>query len=291
MEQQGEETPGQCLAAPRQGDWFQSVRGRRIYPLDPRSEDVDVEEIAHALSFVCRFGGHVLGDKPYSVAEHSVYVSRCVAETHPELALVGLLHDAPEAYLGDVIRPLKRGLLEVGAAYADAEHAWARVIGVALGLGNALAELPAAVKVADDRVLMAERRALLAPPPAPWRERDYQPYAGAIIRWSPREARERFLAEYLALAMIERPWWVSWWSAGSFTLATPWWVSGERLHGQESICAAVMAKTVEGARDVIRRAHDAGGEGLEFRFEEPRLPSWTPYSDRFPRAKWMRWPT
>ena len=62
----------------RRGYWFQSLKGRRIYPLDPHPEDVDVEEIAHVLSRICRYGGHVPGKFPYSVAQHSIYVQQCV---------------------------------------------------------------------------------------------------------------------------------------------------------------------------------------------------------------------
>lgn len=180
---------------PRKGDWFQSLNGKKIYPLDPRVEDVDLDEVAHGLSNICRFGGQIR--RFYSVAQHSVYVSRCVAETVPGFALAALLHDAPEAYLGDVIRPLKRGGA-VTQAWLDAEDSWAVVIGEALGLD--IGNLPPEVKVADDRVLMAERRDLLAQPPEAWRERGYLAWDQKIDRsWEPAEAKRRFLLEYRAL--------------------------------------------------------------------------------------------
>lgn len=87
------------------GNWLQTYTGKRFYPLDPRPEDVDIRDIAHALGCIPRFGGHTL--VPYTVAEHSVFVSRICP---PELAFYGLMHDATEAYLGDMVRPLKNDL-------------------------------------------------------------------------------------------------------------------------------------------------------------------------------------
>jgi uncharacterized protein len=87
----------------RKGDWMQTYSGRKFYPMDPREEEIDIEDIAHALSMICRYGGHTKAF--YSVAEHCVLVaSRC-----PEgLELLGLLHDAAEAYIQDFISPIKK---------------------------------------------------------------------------------------------------------------------------------------------------------------------------------------
>jgi hypothetical protein len=99
----------------RRGDWMQTFTGRAFYPLDPRPEDIDPVDIAHALSLICRYGGH--SSRFYSVAEHCVLMSHAVA---PEHALWALLHDATEAYLGDMIRPLKRsGRFTAGPASRD----------------------------------------------------------------------------------------------------------------------------------------------------------------------------
>lgn len=75
--------------------------------LDPKIEDIDIEDIASALSKLCRFNGHC--SIPFSVAEHSVYVSRYLEKQnlHRDFARVGLLHDAAEAYIGDMVTPLK----------------------------------------------------------------------------------------------------------------------------------------------------------------------------------------
>ncbi len=76
--------------------------GKFIEPLNPQWEDIEIEDIAHGLSNICRYGGQC--SEFYSVAQHSVYVSY---NCKPDNALNGLLHDGSEAYLGDVPRPIK----------------------------------------------------------------------------------------------------------------------------------------------------------------------------------------
>jgi len=82
--------------------WMQTYLGKRYWPLDPKPGDVFIEDIAHALAMQCRFNGH--SSSHYSVAQHSVLVSNVLPDN---LKLQGLLHDAAEAYLGDVIKPIK----------------------------------------------------------------------------------------------------------------------------------------------------------------------------------------
>ena len=90
----------------RHGNWMRTFTGKRYYPIDPRAEDVELEDIAHSLSMQCRYCGH--SSRFYSVAEHSVHVSYMVPQEH---ALAGLFHDATEAYLHDISRPLKGHLV------------------------------------------------------------------------------------------------------------------------------------------------------------------------------------
>ena len=85
------------MKALRNGSWLQTYTGIQFWPLDPRPEEIDIQDIAHALSLLCRFNGHC--QRFYSVAEHSVHVSTILA---PEFGLWGLLHDAAEAYLSDI---------------------------------------------------------------------------------------------------------------------------------------------------------------------------------------------
>src|ERR1017187_2988058 len=110
-----------------------------------------VEDIAHALAHRCRFGGHA--SKFYSVAEHSVHVSQLYL---PEHALWGLLHDASEAYLVDLPRPLK--LLPEFAPYREAECQLQRAVAVRFGLPP---YQPASVTEADDTMLWIEAHSLL----------------------------------------------------------------------------------------------------------------------------------
>ena len=81
------------LSTSRNGDWLQTFTGKAFFPLDPRPEEMDIFDIAHALSNLCRYGGHC--NKFYSVAEHSVLVSiLCRLYYGEQVALQGLLHDA-----------------------------------------------------------------------------------------------------------------------------------------------------------------------------------------------------
>lgn len=173
----------------RSGNWFLSVKGRQLYPLDLRPEDVDIEEIAHSLAHQCRFQGHA--KEFYSVGEHSVRLSLQLPE---ELALCGLLHDSMESYCGDMIRPLKRSLPEYQAIE---DRIW---LAIAERFGLSV-ELPPEIKVADNRMLQTERRDLLAPHTWSWAEDQIAdpgalPYDFRIHPWSPVAARARFLHEF-----------------------------------------------------------------------------------------------
>lgn len=91
--------------------WIQTHTGRAFDLLEPRSEDVNVADIAHALSRINRFSGHTHGE-PYSVAHHSMLVADLLASwgAPPAIVREGLLHDAGEAYYGDITSPVKRAM-------------------------------------------------------------------------------------------------------------------------------------------------------------------------------------
>ena len=117
--------------------------------LEPDASLVTTEVLAKALSKLCRFTGHT--SKFYSVAQHSVLVSRLVT---PDLARWGLYHDAAEAFLGDVASPLKQLLPD----YKAIERRVERALWESLGLYG---PLPREVKLADMSALLAERDALM----------------------------------------------------------------------------------------------------------------------------------
>lgn len=79
------------------------MSGKRVDPFNMKADDIDIQDISHSLSMQCRYNGHL--GRFYSVAEHCVLVSQLVPA---EQKLWGLLHDATEAYVGDLISPIKR---------------------------------------------------------------------------------------------------------------------------------------------------------------------------------------
>jgi 5'-deoxynucleotidase YfbR-like HD superfamily hydrolase len=170
---------------------MQTCSGKQFWPLDPRADEVSIIDIAHALSMICRFGGHC--EQFYSVAEHSVHVSLIVP---PELALLGLLHDATEAYVLDVPRPLKPALV----GYKDIENGVWAAIAEKFGLPL---EMPAAIKDADNAVLLAEAAAIMKSHPALWNIPG-EPADVDIRCWSPIEARGRFILRFAELTASDR---------------------------------------------------------------------------------------
>ena len=103
-------------------NYLKTVSGRNIDPFNINPEDIDIQDIAQSLSMQCRYNGHT--KKFYSVAEHSVLVSQVLPDEHK---LWGLLHDASEAYVGDLISPVKHKIdsfisLENNIQKAVAQH-------------------------------------------------------------------------------------------------------------------------------------------------------------------------
>ena len=162
-------------------DWIQTFSGRPFFPLAPRAEDVDIRDIAHALSLNCRFNGHCRSF--YSVAEHSVRVSR---EVPAGMELMALLHDAAEAYLTDVPRPIKQHLPQ----FSEIEERLLRVIFARFGQ---YWPAPHAVWLADDTLLATEARDLMSPPPEPW-NLSAAPLAERIVPVTAEQAERLFLA-------------------------------------------------------------------------------------------------
>lgn len=177
----------------RKGDYCETYTGKRFYPFDPRAEDVCIEDIAHALSMQCRFGGHCA--RFYSVAQHSVFVSK-MADTllhvNPkrfyEVAMWGLFHDAAEAYFVDVPRPIKQSIPE----YAAIEERIMAVIIQAFGLTPGR---PVTVDVFDEVALATEARDLMPSSGAHWKLR-FPPHSDFIQPVLMQAARDQFMFRF-----------------------------------------------------------------------------------------------
>lgn len=143
----------------RRGDWIQTYSGVHFFPFDPQPCEIHIADIAHALSNICRFTGHVR--QFYSVAEHCVHVSHIC---HPDDAMWGLLHDASEAYICDIARPIKQRPDLAG--YCQSEKHLQSMIARRFGLSEVE---PASVGVADKMMLGIEARDLMHSDPC-WRK-------------------------------------------------------------------------------------------------------------------------
>lgn len=160
----------------------------------PESSYIDIDTIAHALSNICRFTGHV--DFFYSVSQHSVLVSYLVP---PEYAMEGLMHDAGEAYIGDVATPLKAMLSDYKTIEHRVEEAVFRRFGLPIVMHPS-------VKQGDLRAIATERRDLMpeAIDGLPWECLDgIEPYPEKIIPLSPEDAKKLFLARYYELKNLK----------------------------------------------------------------------------------------
>lgn len=140
----------------RLGDWMQTYTGVAFYPMDPRPEEISIYDIAHALANICRYGGH--SRYFYSVAEHSCLVSEFVSEAQKFDAL---MHDAAEAYVGDMVRPLKLSMPE----FCSVENKIRTVIAEKFGIS---AVTSPEIHLVDTRILLDERDLVLGIPPQSW---------------------------------------------------------------------------------------------------------------------------
>lgn len=172
----------------RDAAWIQTHSGRRFNPTKPNPNAIVIQDIAHALSMQCRFSGHCR--KFYSVAQHSVLVSYICDSAD---ALWGLLHDASEAYLVDVPRPLKRsGKFN---AYIEFETQMQEAICRRFGLPF---QEPPSVKKADTVLLATEARDLMAPLHPDWVQ-PVDPLPFLIEPWGPDKAKDMFMKRFFEL--------------------------------------------------------------------------------------------
>lgn len=177
-----------CTIDAKRGSWFLTYTGKRVFPGDPRPEDFCIEDVAHGLSLMCRFGGQCRTF--YSVAQHSVLVSQICTEAPFE----GLMHDADEGVgMLDCIRPLKILLPD----YQKIQSNFMAAICKKFRLPTKFHEQ---VKWADNVLLMTERRDLICVHEESWDpENKYPPLKQRIIPWSHKKAEREFLKRFKEL--------------------------------------------------------------------------------------------
>jgi hypothetical protein len=157
--------------------YITTYTGRKFWPLNPRAEDVNLIDICHALSNMCRFTGHVI--EFYSVAEHSCRVHDILP---PEHRLAGLLHDAPEYVLSDLAKPTKSQ--PEMTEFCDAEDRLMDIIAQKYGFEFPFHE---SIKEADSILFYTERRDLM--PLSDMTLNGYKPLPARITPWRPVEAK------------------------------------------------------------------------------------------------------
>lgn len=156
--------------------------------MDPLPHEVNIEDIAHSLSMLCRFNGHM--ERFYSVAEHSVYVSQLVTGKNQ---IWGLLHDAAEAYLSDVPSPVKKHLPQ----FKEIENGLQKIIAIHFNLSPAI---PPEVKHADMVLLATEKKVLMKPEPDSWGELPAPSNKITIAALPPDMAKALFIKRFRELS-------------------------------------------------------------------------------------------
>jgi RNAse (barnase) inhibitor barstar len=178
--------PEREMEDPRGDGWFVTSSGEKFFPLNPNVHEIQIKDIAFALSNICRFGGHV---EFYSVAEHCCHVSDACP---PALKFLGLMHDATEAYMGDMVRPLKQQM----DFYREVEDMLWNVVARAFNLPLSVEQ----VKIYDNRALLAERNYLMVEGPNTrdwyWDHAGLKPLDCQIKCWPPQVARREFMNRY-----------------------------------------------------------------------------------------------
>jgi hypothetical protein len=161
-----------------------------------KPEHICLEDIAHSLAQQCRYAGHT--SVHYSTAEHCVLISQWM-EDHGwrlDMCFGGLMHDAHEAYTGDISRPVQRALGEQASMVLKAlQGRLDAAIAGRYGFNQQLLYTNA-VKMCDTRILNDERKALLGEEAQDWGLGQHMPLGVVIRAWSPAVAEVRFLDRF-----------------------------------------------------------------------------------------------
>lgn len=185
--------------------WQRMLSGRRLDLLDPSPLDIEIEDIAHGLARVARWNGQTTGRWAYSVAEHSLLVERIMLTRRKTLAqrwrLAGLLHDAAEYVIGDMITPFKT---VIGSDYKTVEARIQSAVHIRFGLPPILPDdVTATIKRADKIAAFIEATQLAGFSKAESARLFGSPGAAGEIRLSPcapDEVGKMFLSRFRLLA-------------------------------------------------------------------------------------------
>lgn len=189
--------------------WIETHGGSQFHLLAPRLEEINARDIAYALAGIGRYNGHFrrVGGRIYTVAEHSCHISDKIAEAVRDPSspyyladeldqliaqLTGLCHDAAEAYIGDMTRPLKVKM----TAFKDVEARIDAVIAQAFGTTF---PLPPIVKEFDTRILVDERAQGMSLSNNKWATDELKPLGVTVQWWSTDDAEEQFTIRFKAL--------------------------------------------------------------------------------------------
>ena len=179
--------------------WFHTFKGHLIdLSRHPQTWTIDADDISNALSKICRWGGQL--NEFYSVAQHSVLMAREAPSL--DLQRACLLHDATEAYLGDVISPIKKAMLAAGAMfYKDLEHRLHRMLEARYGLEKYALTSPE-IKDLDLRMLRTEAEQLIGyAPETEWLQPLPPVFNVCITPWDHVHARKEFQAVWQELGL------------------------------------------------------------------------------------------
>ncbi len=142
--------------------WQKMLSGRRLDVIDPSPLDIEIEDIAHGLTFQARWNGQTQGEFVFSVANHSILVWTIFCLENPKIEkkwqLASLLHDAPEYVIGDLISPVKK---EVGSSYTSLEKKLQEAIHIRFGLPALVPnKIKSKIKIADRKAAWIEAIAI-----------------------------------------------------------------------------------------------------------------------------------
>lgn len=168
------------------GAYIGTYSGTKFYPLNPRPNDIHLLDIAHSLGKQCRYTGHT--SEFYSVAEHSVLLARYALGTHNDLSLArcALMHDASEAYVSDVPRPLK----PLFPNFKPVEEGIQKAVFDKYVLEWPMPDLMHEI---DRRILFDEAPVLMTLPISEWTFQ-LEPLGVELELWSPKDAPLNFLS-------------------------------------------------------------------------------------------------